>query len=204
MIILGLDTTAKNCTVSLVDSARVLALQSEPIGRGHAERLAPMVLETLHIAGLSVFDIDKITVCTGPGSFTGLRVALAFAKGLALPRKIPIIGVNALTVWAAEMDPEQSLKIVSVSDVRRGQLCWSAFDKGRCIQPPITQEIDRARAEIAKLSADKLIEDKPVNGAVLAWLGAGLTPDLAPALPLYSRPPDAKLPGGVTPPQTDV
>lgn len=199
MIILGLDTTAKHCTVALVDGARVLSLCSEPIGRGHAERLAPMVQEVLKSAHLSVSNIDKISVCTGPGSFTGLRVALAFAKGLALPRKIPVVGVNALRVWAQEFDAEQSKKIVCVSDVRRGQLCWSAFEKGHCIQAPITESTETARLNIAKLTPDQIIEDHRVNGAILAWLAADVSPDSAPALPLYSRPPDAKLPGGVTP-----
>jgi len=200
MIILGLDTTAKHCTVTLVDQARVLARASEPMGRGHAERLAPMVKEVLGRAHISVADIEKLSVCTGPGSFTGLRVALAFAKGFALPRKIPVVGINALTVWAQEADPEHIKKIVSVSDVRRGQLCWSAYNKGVCVKAPITQSVEIARANISKFAPDSVLEDRPVNGAVLAWLGTNLTPATAPALPLYSRPPDAKLPGGITPP----
>lgn len=198
MIILGIDTTAKHCTAAIVDNVRVLSSRSEPMGRGHAERLAPMVQEVLKSANLSVSDIDKIVVCTGPGSFTGLRVALAFAKGFALPRKIPVVGVNALKVWAQESDAAQTQKIVCISDVRRGQLCWSAFDKGVCIQDPITETTVSAWANIAKLSPDKIIEDHSVNGAILAWIGTDLSPKSAPALPLYSRPPDAKLPGGIT------
>ena len=79
MIILGLDTTGKACACALVDEGRIIAQKSEGIGRGHAERLAPMVDELLTQAGVKITDIDQISVCTGPGSFTGLRVALALS-----------------------------------------------------------------------------------------------------------------------------
>ena len=107
MRILGLDTTGAQCSVALVDAAKVLAYKSEKIGRGHAERLAPMVAEVLSDAQIDISEIDQIAVCTGPGSFTGLRVALAFAKGLALPRSIPVIGISALEVHAARHDAAQ-------------------------------------------------------------------------------------------------
>jgi len=114
MRILGLDTTGPHCSVALVDTAKVLAYKSEKIGRGHAERLAPMVQEVLAEAGLSAKDVDKLAVCTGPGSFTGLRVALAFAKGFALPRKLPVVGLPSLAIWAAQTDPEAQKKLVSI------------------------------------------------------------------------------------------
>ena len=201
MIILGLDTTGACCSVALVDTAKVLAHKSENIGRGHAERLAPMVQEVLEGAGLTAKDVDKLVVCTGPGSFTGLRVALAFAKGFALPRKLPVVGLSSLVVWAAQADPEGEKKVISIADVRRGELCWSAVFKGQEAEGSITQKADAARETIAKLNPDIVIEDENVDARRLAWLGAELSPADHPAAPLYSRGPDAKLPGGLEPPK---
>lgn len=200
MITLGLDTTAKYCSASLVDGATVLASVSKIMARGHAEHLAPLVQGLLVQAALFPREIEKIVVCTGPGSFTGSRVALAFAKGFGLPHKIPIVGVDALTLWAETADPEHQKRVISVSDVRRGQLCWSAYDKGLRIQGPITEEAGDAKAHIADYAADVILTDQRVDPSILAWVGQSLSPELAPAFPLYSRPPDATLPGGITPP----
>ena len=84
MRVLALDSTGPYCTAALCDSAKVLAYKTEKINRGHAERLAPMVKELLAYTNLQSLDVDRLAVCTGPGSFTGTRVALAFAKGLSL------------------------------------------------------------------------------------------------------------------------
>ena len=194
MIILGLDTTGPHCSVSIVDEFRVLSHISVPMMRGHAEALAPMVSDALAAAQLSPEDIDKVAVCTGPGSFTGLRVALSFAKGFALPRKLPVIGVSSLELWAAGADADKTQNLICVSDVRRGELCWAAIFKGQLKTAPITQAADTARAAIAKLKPDNIIEDAVVDTRVLAWLAAELSPDVYPARPLYSRGPDAKLP----------
>lgn len=199
MRILALDTTGPYCTVALCDSAKVLAYKTENIGRDHAESLAPMVKEVMDIAGVTSADIDKLAVCTGPGSFTGTRVAMAFAKGFALPGKLPVVGLSSLAIWTAHYDPVGEKDIVAIADVRRGDLCWSAIFKGKLIQAPITQSADEARRAIAKLSPDRVIEDGVVDGRVLAWLAYDLGADEYPAEPLYSRGPDAKLPGGLSP-----
>ncbi|MEP1230251.1 MAG: tRNA (adenosine(37)-N6)-threonylcarbamoyltransferase complex dimerization subunit type 1 TsaB [Litorimonas sp.] len=194
MIILGLDTTGPYCSVSIVDTATIRAHKSVPMMRGHAEALAPMVQDVLDMAKLSPKDIDKIAVCTGPGSFTGLRVALAFAKGFALPRKTPVIGVSSLAIWAAQYDPEGNKSLVCISDVRRGELCWAAISNGQLIYGPATQEAARARGAISALKPDEVIEDAVTDTRILAWMSADLSPKDAPATPLYSRGPDAKLP----------
>jgi len=148
---------------------------------------------------VTVKDVDKLAVCTGPGSFTGLRVALAFAKGFALPRKLPVVGLSSLAVWAAQADPKGEKKIISIADVRRGELCWSAVFNGQAAEGSITQKAEAARETIAKLNPDIIIEDDTVDARRLAWLGAELSPEDCPAAPLYSRGPDAKLPGGIEP-----
>jgi len=199
MRVLGLDSTGSYCTVALCDTGKVLAYKTENIGRGHAERLAPMVQEILSEAGLRSSDVDKLAVCTGPGSFTGTRVALAFAKGFALPRKLPVIGLPSLAILTAHYDPEGQKNIVTTVDVRRGELCWAAIFKGAVVQAPITQPEEVARKTIAKLKPDNIIEDGVVDGRILAWLAADLSAADYPAVPLYSRGPDAKLPGGLDP-----
>lgn len=196
MLTLALDTTAKACAAALVDEGRIIAHRSEAIGRGHAERLAPLVQELIYNAGRNVSDISRVAVCTGPGSFTGQRVALSFAKGFALPRKLPVIGLSALEIWAREVDPEQNKLVVSVADVRRGELCWAVWKNGKIEIAPVTQKTEEAEVLIDSLGADHIVRDAPISTIILGWLSQHETPQSAPASPLYSRGPDAKLPGG--------
>ena len=169
-----------------------------------------MVSEILKDANITPRQIDRISVCTGPGSFTGLRVALAFAKGFALPRNIPVIGLNALEVMAAQIDPHRENRVLSVMDVRRGQLCWGLYDSRQEVRAPVTQAIETAKAEITSLGYNRIVGDgahylggksqiETVSGPALAWISESRDPKDYPPIPLYSRPPDAKLPGGITP-----
>ncbi|MEO1776672.1 MAG: tRNA (adenosine(37)-N6)-threonylcarbamoyltransferase complex dimerization subunit type 1 TsaB [Pseudomonadota bacterium] len=93
-MILGIDTAAGRCGVALVSGGSIVAAASEPMERGHAERLFPLLETALAEAGVGVEAIRRIGVCTGPGSFTGLRVGVAAARGLALGRAIPAIGIT--------------------------------------------------------------------------------------------------------------
>lgn len=197
MLTLGLDTTGKACSAALVDEGRIIAHRTDNIGRGHAEHLAPMVQDIIYRAGRNISDISRLGVCTGPGSFTGQRVALSFAKGFALPRKIPVIGLSSLEIWAREADPERNKTIISVADVRRGELCWAVWRNGQCEIAPVTQKADEAEALIDVIGADAIIRDAPISTILLAWLAQDETPQSSPATPLYSRAPDAKLPGGL-------
>ena len=199
MIVLALDTTGQACACAFVDEGRILAAKTEAIGRGHAERLAPMVQETLAQSGLRISDIDQIAVCTGPGSFTGLRVALAFAKGLALPRKIPVLGLSALEVHAARHDPEKNKRVIAYSDVRRGELCYQMFENGLPLTPALTETAEEARAFMRAQDADIQELTGSISAPLLAWLSLDAARETHPAAPLYSRPPDAKLPGGIDP-----
>jgi len=201
-ICLGLDTTAEWCSAALVDDAKILSFRSQKIGRGHAELLAGMVQDVWADAEIKPSDIDKISVCVGPGSFTGLRVGLSFAKGFALPHNIPIVGLSALEVWAASADPQQNKTICAVADVKRGQILSQIYKNGQAVH---AAKLSNAN-ELSKLpnmvvgGGAKLLGAEVASTyicpATLAWLGLEASLTSHPAEPLYHRPPDAKLPGG--------
>jgi len=201
---LGIDTTAQWCSAALVDDAKILSFRAQKIGRGHAELLADMVQDVLADAGVKPADIDKISVCVGPGSFTGLRVGLSFAKGFALPHNIPIVGLSALEVWAAMADPEQNQTLCAVADVKRGQILSQIYKQGQAAHAPKLSEVNML-TKLPKTSVGggaKLLGAEVASTyicpAILAWLGMRATPETHAAEPLYHRPPDAKLPGGRT------
>lgn len=98
-MILAIDTSAAQCAAALVSGATVHA-RAEPMERGHAERLMPMLAELLDAAGATWADLSAVAVCTGPGSFTGIRVGVAAARGIALGRAIPALGVGRLEALA--------------------------------------------------------------------------------------------------------
>jgi len=194
MIVLGLDTTGPDCSVSLVDEAVVRAHISKNIGRGHAEILASLVEEAFCAADLTPADIDRIAVCTGPGNFTGLRVAMSFAKGFALPRNLPVVGINALDVTAQELWIRGGEKQMSVyRDIRRGEVFYCEYEFGAPVMAPIAISRDEA---IDRSNGVSSVELFGTDAQILAWLAMDRDPKTHPAEPLYARGPDAKLPSG--------
>ncbi|HFB54343.1 MAG TPA: tRNA (adenosine(37)-N6)-threonylcarbamoyltransferase complex dimerization subunit type 1 TsaB, partial [Hellea balneolensis] len=149
MIILGIDTTGPWCSVGLLnggaDKTFTQETRVERSGPGHAELLAPMVQNILHGHNTKPSDIDRIIVCTGPGSFTGVRVGLSFAKGFALPHGIDILGVSALEIWAYAADPGAHKDIFSAADVRRGQVFWQIFSSGKAVGTPVLSSLEDAQ-----------------------------------------------------------
>ena len=211
MITLALDTSGPWCTVAIVSPDRVLANPSENIGKGHAERLAPMVAKALDQSGLLASQIGRVAVCTGPGSFTGLRVALAFGRSFALPGKLPVIGVSALQAMAVAADPEARKTVMAAVNAKRGDICWAIYENGVEMLAPQTQKAEVVKDRIRTMTFDQIVGDaneilglgrdrlEYVNGPILGWMAADLDPLFFAPDPLYARGPDAKLPGGITP-----
>ena len=210
MIVLGLDTCLNACSVAVLDGERVLSHETEVMARGHQERLAPMAERAMQTAGISFNQLERIGVTVGPGSFTGLRVGLAFAKGLGSALSIPVAAVGTVEALAAEA----SGLVVAAIDARRDQVYLQGFEDGRALMAPDALPVDVAIARLAELSmgravtlvgsgAPLLAQVLPVATVVaaegadarqVARIDAAVrTP--APPRPLYLRAPDAKLPG---------
>jgi tRNA threonylcarbamoyladenosine biosynthesis protein TsaB len=215
MIVLGLDTALGACSAAVVAQGQPLAVRSEPMLRGHQERLALMVQEAMAEAGLAFAQLDRIGVTVGPGSFTGLRVGLAFAKGLGLALGKPVVGVGALEALAAS-ELEADLTLAAI-DARRGQIYLQAFSGGRAVMAPDVLPAETAAARLAEFnpmgqtlivgSGAPLLEGLIAHALIIpraapdplavARLAEAKPP--TPARPLYLRAPDAKLPGGLDP-----
>lgn len=209
MIVLGLDTCLNACSVAVVDGGRVLAHRSEVMARGHQERLAPMAQAVMADAGLPFAALERIGVTVGPGSFTGLRVGIAFAKGLASALGLPTVPVGALEALAAEGG--EGL-VAAAIDARRDQVYLQAFDAGRPLMAPDALPLGQAAARIVELAmgrpltlvgsgaplladaapAARVLTPEGCDARKVAELAAARAP--APLKPLYLRAPDAKLP----------
>jgi len=200
---LVIDTSLGACQVGLFEAARLVAGASEPMERGHQERLAPMAAELM--AGRSFADIRKLVATVGPGSFTGLRVGLAFAKGLQLATGAPLAGVGTLQALAASADGAAGAGVI---DARRGLVYVQAFAAGEALGPPDIVPIAEAAQRLGALENLTLVgPGAPLLAGALpdAKLDPRPAPDLgqlgrlaelanpAPDLrPLYLRAPDAR------------
>jgi tRNA threonylcarbamoyl adenosine modification protein YeaZ len=101
-LILAFDTSAAHCAAALLRGNQVLVARTEVMGRGQAERLMPLLQEILEQAGITWSDLDRIGVGVGPGNFTGIRISVATARGLALSLGIPTIGISTLDAIRAQ------------------------------------------------------------------------------------------------------
>lgn len=218
MIVLGLDSALDACSAALWRDGNVLAREILPGARGQAENLVPIVVRVLAASGLDWPDLDRIAVTVGPGSFTGLRVGLAAARGFAVATKRPAVGVTTLAALAAGVSGKGPTAVVI--DAGRNDVYFQAFDAAHMpLAEPCSCDIgDVARrlpqdARIVGSAAPALrkflrdrvdlsVLDLPghCDPAQIAALGARLPlpGDGAMPAPLYIHPPRIKLPGGET------
>lgn len=207
MRILAVDTSLDACQAMIWEDDRVRAHLNEPMTRGHQERLAPMVAELFGRAGVGSNDLDRIAVTTGPGSFTGLRVGLSFAKGMGLALSKPVIGISTLEALARCALPGIA-HCVSVIDSHREDLFVQVFSHGKSILKPSALTPDLLKQRLGDLVPDLIIgngatllgeafsgiEQRPeavVDLEILSQWAATCSIDDYPPEPVYIRPPDA-------------
>ncbi len=129
--VLGIDTSAAACSAALWRDGAVLAREHVPMARGHAEALMPMVERVMR--GTPYEALDAVAVTAGPGAFTGLRIGLAAARGIALAAGIPAIGVSAFAAIAAAIpgDALAGRALAVAIDTKRGDVYVQVFDEAR-------------------------------------------------------------------------
>ena len=204
MTLLAIDTSGPFCSAALISmSGEIRAERSQDIGRGHAERLMPMIEEILGEANLDWPAVKRIAVVRGPGSFTGLRVGLAVARGLDLARGVFAEGVTAFQAFASESGGDGAVAL----DARRGEIWFQRFVGGKVIGDPAVLSVDDCLQQLADgtrvvgsavpmfLSMGAEIEglNSAPSPSIIAVARASLSqPKPASADPLYLRAPDAK------------
>src|SRR6267154_3939425 len=131
MLILAIDTALDACSAGVLDTdaARLIALESQPMKRGHAEALMPLIARVIKEAGIAFASFDRIAVTTGPGSFTGLRVGLSAARGIALAADKPVVGLTTLAAYAAPVVGENGEHpIISAIDARHDHVYFQVVN----------------------------------------------------------------------------
>lgn len=217
MICLGLDTALGACSAALLDGDTVLATERLMMATGQAEAIAPLVQRIMEAAAMPFSAIRRIGVTTGPGTFTGQRIGLSFARGLALALKIPAVGVTTLEALAtAARARHPNALVLAVTDARRGELYAQLFAPDGAQASDAALLAHEAAAAIAGDAAAVLtgtggpilapllpaatldIDDQP-DAAIVARLALTREPGAHPPAPFYLRAPDAKLPGPLKP-----
>ncbi len=221
LAILALDSALRGCSVALLGGGRLLAEEAWAGPHGQAERLVPMVQRVMAAGGLAFAALDMIAVTIGPGSFTGLRVGLAVARGLALACGRPLLGIGTLEAMAAAVAGEACAgrPLLATIDARRGEIYAQLFAAGPdfaaltapCLTPlaalprlvppgPLVIIGSGSALAAAALAPREVIIpaeiDRP-EAAILARLALGRgvpPPGSPPPSPLYLRAPDARLP----------
>ena len=217
MLILAIDTALDACAAGVLDTeaAELIAQESLAMKRGHAEALMPLIARVIKAFGKGFDALDRIAVTTGPGSFTGLRVGLAAARGIALAANKPVVGLTTLSAYAAPVVSRNGEHpVVSAIDARHDQVYFQVVsgNGGSLIRPriaPIEEALDASRfgapylvGNAAAILSQRWKADAPPPFKVepqpapdiawVAWLGAAVSPNTAPARPFYLRAPDAK------------
>ncbi len=140
MKLLAIDSATEACSAALFLDGEVDE-RFEVIGRGHADRLLPMVDELLTTARLATADLDAIAFGRGPGAFTGLRIAAGLAQGLAAGSRRVVLPVSNLTAVAATAARVRGIdRVLVCMDARMGQVYWAAFDGSGPLPDAVTEE----------------------------------------------------------------
>jgi tRNA threonylcarbamoyladenosine biosynthesis protein TsaB len=217
MRVLAIDTALEACSAAVLDTGAgaVVAHESLPMQRGHAEALMPLIARLMALAGGTFAELDRIAVTTGPGSFTGLRVGIAAARGLALAAGKPTIGITTLAAYAAPfIAADDTVPVVSVIDARHEHVYCQVFGPGgrTLVSPrilPLREALRLAATGAPRIvgtaanvlaanwphgeRAPRAVDQRPAPDIDwVARLGALAADTTAPVKPLYLRTPDAQ------------
>jgi tRNA threonylcarbamoyl adenosine modification protein YeaZ len=217
MRVLAIDTALEACSAAVLDTERgeITAHESLPMVRGHAEALIPLIARVMDKALIGFATLDRIAVTTGPGSFTGLRVGISAARGIALAAGKPAVGLSTLAAYAAPLiAADDTLPVVVAIDARHDHVYLQVFGPGgRTIVAPRLAPL-REALRVSATGAPRLVgtaariiaaawpagERAPsqveTRGAPdidwVARLGAAAADTGALPKPLYLRAPDAQ------------
>ncbi len=217
MIVLAIDTALDSCAATVLDTdaRQFLAREALPMKRGHAEALMPLIARVMAQFGAGFEALDRIAVTTGPGSFTGLRVGISAARGLALASGKEVVGLTTLAAYAApQVSKQQDEPILAAIDARHDHVyCELVSGRGEILMEPTVTPVDktfsaarygrlRLVGNAAQILADRwpahldppvLIDAQPAPDiGWVAWGGALADPTSALPKPFYLRAPDAK------------
>lgn len=199
-LILAFDTSAAHCAAALLLGDQIVAQTYENMTKGQAERLFPLLQDLLHQAGKDWPDLDAIGVCTGPGNFTGVRISVASARGLALSLKIPAVGISKLEAMAYGTKGSS----LSVLDARRGRFYVQSFSNATPQDAPqmiaeldMIERADKAEIihtsgeDIAALTGNTKDSAGQIVSAVAQLTAQRFATTTDRPAPLYLRAPDA-------------
>ncbi|MEZ5778586.1 MAG: tRNA (adenosine(37)-N6)-threonylcarbamoyltransferase complex dimerization subunit type 1 TsaB [Paracoccaceae bacterium] len=202
--VLAFDTSAAHCAVALLHEGTIIAARHEEMSKGQAERLFPLLSEVLGEGGLDWRDLAAIGVGVGPGNFTGIRISVAAARGLALSLGVPAIGVTLLEAMALGTEGP----VLVTLDARREQVYVQSFGYPAESSPAI-RHLDEITPDAHGHAGLTCLG--PMAAAIAPRLGASVAsarfapataitrmavtrfgrPDLRRPAPLYIRPADA-------------
>jgi tRNA threonylcarbamoyl adenosine modification protein YeaZ len=215
MRVLAIDTALEACSAAVFDTGQkaLLASESEAMQRGHAEALMPLVAAVMGQTTLRFDALDRIAVTTGPGSFTGLRVGIAAARGIGLATGKPVVGVTTLAALAAPyIAADDHAAVAAVIDARHQHVYFQLFGAGgRILIPPRILSAREAAHAAASASArlvgsgaallaplwpqgePPLVDERRAPDIDwVARLGASAEEPQSPPKPLYLRAPGAQ------------
>jgi len=217
MRVLAIDTALEACSAAVLDTyhGAVIASESLTMTRGHAEAVMPLIARVMDRAEIEFEELDRVAVTTGPGSFTGLRVGISAARGIALAAGKPAVGLSTLAGFAApHIASNDELPVVAAVDARHDHVYLQVFGSGgrTVVAPRIASVRDAVQAglmdgvRIVGSAANLLVASWPKAGPApmlieqrgapdidwIARLGAAATDGYGPPKPLYLRAPDAQ------------
>lgn len=158
MLILGIDTSTKLCSVALYSTEKgILGEMNIVVAKNHSHIILPLVDQLFHMTERNIDQVERIAVGMGPGSFTGIRVGMAIAKGMAIGKGIQVVGISGLEALAFACRKEE--RVFSLIDARKGRVYYQVFDGKRALCEAKDGRIEEVLQEYKGVGAHYFIGD---------------------------------------------